>query len=164
MTPQDFYDDEQEQETDENPTPLAQSTLERKRKQRDDMLRSRLKSQLIPGLPVDADVPIARIPETTVGGCMLAIVDELISVKDPFYDTLCERWKKLFPDFPGYPGRYRDGHLFLYVANSGQIFTFRPRLAKMKKLLLTLPSAPKANRLSLHLEVRRNEELGKMRN
>ena len=34
-----------------------------------------------------------------------------------------------------------------------QVFSLRTKLAKIKKQILALPGAPKANRLSLHLEV-----------
>ncbi len=138
---------------EEEPAPLLDIALERKRKARDRALRRRLESQLIPGLPVDADALQVRIPEATVGGCLNDILTEWTTVKEPFFDTVVEKWKELCPDFPGRPGRYQDGHLFLYVSTSGQVFSLRTRLPKIKKLLLTLPGAPKANRFKLHLEV-----------
>ena len=48
-------------------------------------------------------------------------------------------------------GRYREGRLFLYVRTSGQVFSLRSKLPKVKKLLMTLPGAPK--RFTVHLEV-----------
>jgi hypothetical protein len=126
---------------------------ERKRRARDGELRRRLAGRLVPGLPVDADACELRIPEVRMGTMLGTLVDELTMVKEPFFDTVCEQWKALCPDVPARPGRYRDGRLFLYVGSSGLLFSLRPRLAKIKKLLLSLPGAPAARRLSLHLEV-----------
>jgi len=134
-------------------SPLLDIELERKRKARDRALRRRLDDHLIPGLPVDGDAREVRIPEVRVGSCLEGIVNEWTVVKEPFFDTIVGKWKELCPDFPGYPGRYREGHLFIYVSTSGLVFSLRTKLPKIKKLLLTLPGAPKANRLSLHLEV-----------
>lgn len=140
-------------ETDEI-TPMLDIALERKRRARDGALRRRLASSLIPGLPVDGDAREVRIPEARVGSFVDAIVSELTFVKEPFFDTVCAHWKELAPPgFTGRPGRYRDGRLFFYVATSAQVFSQRTKLAKIKKLILALPGAPKANRLSLHLEV-----------
>lgn len=135
-------------------TPMLDIVLERKRRARDRALRRRLADHLIPGLPVDGDAREVRIPEARVGSFVDAIAAELTFVKEPFFDTVCAHWKELVPpDFPGRPGRYRDGHLFFYVATSAQVFSLRTKLAKIKKQILALPGAPKANRLSLHLEV-----------
>ncbi len=128
-------------------------TLERKRLKRDAALRRRFEAHLIPGLPVDGDAAELRMPETRVGTFVDAIVSAVTNVKEPFFDTVCDKWKELFPDFPGQPGRYREGHLFLYVGTSGLVFSLRPKLARIKKKLLTLAGAPKANRLVVHLEV-----------
>ena len=138
---------------DDERIPLADIALERKRLARDGALRRRLADHLVPGLPVDADACELRVPEVRVGSVLGTLVDELTNVKEPFFDTVCERWKDVCPDVPARPGRYRDGRLFLYVGTSGLVFSLRPKLAKIKKLLLALPGAPAARRLSLHLEV-----------
>lgn len=138
---------------DDEPIPLADIALERKRLARDGALRRRLADHLVPGLPVDADACELRVPEVRVGSVLGTLVDELTTVKEPFFDTVCERWKDVCPDVPARPGRYRDGRLFLYVGTSGLVFSLRPKLAKIKKRLLALPGAPAARRLSLHLEV-----------
>ena len=138
---------------DDERIPLADIALERKRLARDGALRRRLADHLVPGLPVDADACELRVPEVRVGSVLGTLVDELTNVKEPFFDTVCERWKDVCPDVPARPGRYRDGRLFLYVGTSGLVFSLRSKLAKIKKLLLALPGAPAARRLSLHLEV-----------
>jgi hypothetical protein len=138
---------------DDECIPLADIALERKRLARDGALRRRLADHLVPGLPVDADACELRVPEVRVGSVLGTLVDELTNVKEPFFDTVCERWKDVCPDVPARPGRYRDGRLFLYVGTSGLVFSLRPKLAKIKKRLLALPGAPAARRLSLHLEV-----------
>ena len=75
-----------------------------------------------------------------------------------FFDAVCAQWKTLFPDLPARPGRYQDGHLFIYVRTSGQLFALRPKLPKIKRALLPLraadPNAPK--RFTLHLEIHSN--------
>ena len=141
---------------EEESAPLLDVNLERKRRARDGALRRRFADRLIPGLPVDGDAREVRIPEARVGTFLASIVSELTFVKEPFFETVCAKWSELCPDFPGRPGRYRDGRLFLYVASSGLVFSLRTRLPKIKKLLLTLPGAPRATRLSLHLEVHAN--------
>ena len=138
---------------DDERIPLADIALERKRLARDGALRRRLADHLVPGLPVDADACELRVPEVRVGSVLGTLVDELTTVKEPFFDTVCERWKDVCPDVPARPGRYRDGRLFLYVGTSGLVFSLRPKLAKIKKRLLALPGAPSARRISLHLEV-----------
>ena len=135
-------------------TPLLDIALERKRRARDGALRQRLSDHLIPGLPVDGDAREVRIPEARVGSFVDAIVSELTFVKEPFFDTVCAHWNEIAPpNFTGRPGRYREGHLFFYVTTSAQVFAQRTKLAKIKKSILALPGAPKANRLTLHLEV-----------
>lgn len=138
---------------DEEMLHLADLQAERRRRARDGAMRRRFADHLLPGLPVDADACELRIPEVRVGSVLGTLVDELTTVKEPFFDTVCERWKDVCPDVPARPGRYRDGRLFLYVGTSGLVFSLRTQLAKIKKRLLALPGAPSARRLSLHLEV-----------
>lgn len=130
---------------------LVDKALERKRRARDAAARRRLAERLIPGLPVDADALETRVATPRVGTLLETVVAKLIEVKEPFFDTVCTNWSTACPDFPARPGRYRDGHLFLYVRTSGQVFGLRSKLPKVKKALQGLPGAPK--RLTVHLEV-----------
>ena len=86
---------------------------------------------------------------------MDGILGDLLAEKSVFFDSVCAQWDTLFPDIPARPGRYQDGHLFLYVRTAGQLFALRPKLPKIKKELLPLraadPNAPK--RFTLHLEI-----------
>lgn len=125
--------------------------FERKRLTRDRAARNRLSARLIPGLPVDADAVETRVKTPRVGMLFPALVADLTEVHEPFFDTVCENWARLYPDFPAKPGRYHDGRLFLYVRTSGLVFSLRSKLPKIKKALATLPGAPR--RFSVHLEV-----------
>ena len=133
--------------------PATDLARERARLARDRAARRRFENGLIPGLPVDADVPIlrpSRVPPT-VGSCLAPIVAELTRVREPFFDAVCDNAARLLPDFPATPGRYQDGRLFFYVRTSGQLFALRGRLPKVKRALQALPGAPK--RFSVHLEI-----------
>lgn len=130
---------------------FVDQALERKRRARDHAARARLAGRLIPGLPVDADALETRVATPRVGALLDDIVAKLVEVKEPFFDTVCANWATACPEFPARPGRYQDGHLFLYVRTSGQVFGLRSKLPKVKKALQTLPGAPK--RLTVHLEV-----------
>jgi len=137
--------------TPPEPLPVSDLALERKRLARDRAARRRLADRLIPGLPVDADVLETRVPTPRVGTLMDDLVARLTDVREPFFDTVCDNWMRLCPDFPARPGRLREGRLFLYVRTSGQVFSLRSKLPKIRKLILGLPGAPK--RLTVHLEV-----------
>ena len=127
------------------------SHVEKKLLTRDRALRRQLANQLIPGLPVDADPVQTRHPTPRVGSVMDGLVADLLLTKSPFFDAVCAQWAALCPDLPLRPGRFQDGHLFLYVRTSGQLFSLRSKLPKIKKLLQALPEAPK--RFTLHLEI-----------
>lgn len=130
---------------------FLEAELEKKRRQRDALARRRLSDRLLPGLPVDADALETRVKVPRVGSLLDALVSGLTERKDPFFDTVLENWKAICPDFPGRPGRFQDNRLFLYVRTAGLVFSLRPRLAKIKKLVAGLPGAPK--RFTVHLEV-----------
>ena len=131
---------------------------ELRRRLRDRTARRRLADRVTPGLPVDADPVETRVPTPRVGTLMDDILGDLLTERSAFFDSVCAQWKSLFPDLPARPGRYQDGHLFIYVRTSGQLFALRSRLPKIKKALLPLragdPNAPK--RLTLHLEIHSN--------
>lgn len=128
---------------------------ELRRRLRDRASRKRLAERVTPGLPVDGDPVETRVPAPTVGTLMDGILGDLLAEKSVFFDSVCAQWPTLFPDLPARPGRYQDGHLFLYVRTAGQLFALRPKLPKIKKALLPLrsadPNAPK--RFTLHLEI-----------
>ena len=128
---------------------------ELRRRLRDRAARKRLADRVTPGLPVDGDPVETRVPTPTVGTLMDGILGDLLAEKSVFFDRVCAQWDTLFPDIPARPGRYQDGHLFLYVRTAGQLFALRPKLPKIKKELLQLraadPNAPK--RFTLHLEI-----------
>ena len=125
--------------------------VDRKKLARDVAARRRLESRTTPGLPVDGDTVETRVPMPSMGNLMDGILAKLLVEKSPFFDEVCENWPALFPDCIAKPGRWQDGRLFLYVRTSGQLFGMRTKLPKMKKLLATLPTAPK--RFSLNLEI-----------
>lgn len=137
--------------TPPEPLPVGDLARERKRLARDRAARRRFADHLIPGLPVDGDAPEMRVKTPRVGALLGALVTELTHVHEPFFDTVCDNWPRLFPDFPAKPGRYQDGRLFLYVRTSGQLFSLRAKLPTVKRALMALPGAPK--RFSVHLEI-----------
>ena len=125
--------------------------VDREKLVRDVAARRRLESRATPGLPVDGDAVETRVPMQSMGNLMDGILAKLLVEKSPFFDEVCDKWTELFPDCIAKPGRWQDGRLFLYVRTSGQLFGMRTKLPKMKKLLATLPTAPK--RFSLNLEI-----------
>jgi len=131
---------------------------ELRRRLRDRAARKRLASRVTPDLPIDGDPIETRVPTPRVGTLMDGILDDLLAEKNAFFDAVCAQWKTLFPDLPARPGRYQDGHLFIYVRTSGQLFALRPKLPKVKRALLPLrdtdPNGPK--RFTLHLEIHSN--------
>lgn len=80
-----------------------------------------------------------------------AALKDLITEKNDFFDSLCDKWKSLFPDLPVHPGRYEAGVIYVYVKNAPTSFVVRPKLRAVKAKLLALPGAPK--RIDLKLEI-----------
>ena len=119
---------------------------------RESASRRRLESHATPGLPIDGDVVETRVPMPNMGSLMDGLLANLLIEKSPFFDEVCEKWTEMFPDCAAKPGRWQDGRLFLYVRTSGQLFGLRSKLAKIKKALATLATAPK--RFTVHLEIR----------
>ena len=97
--------------------------------------------------------PDKRGRHGSFASAVAAAFTDLTTVHEPFFDSLADRWKALFPDLPAKPGRYEDGKIFLYVPNAAVNFMVRPRLAAIKKLLAALPDAPK--RIDLRLEIKK---------
>ena len=80
-----------------------------------------------------------------------AALKDLLTEKNPFFNTVAARWASLFPDLPARPGRSENGLIFLYVRNAPSLFLMRPKLRKIAAALATLPGAPK--RVDLRLEI-----------
>ena len=87
----------------------------------------------------------------TVSSAFDAAFKDLVTEKNPFYDSLVDNWKRLFPDLPAKPGRYEDGKIFIYVKNAPLSFAVRPKLKAIAAQLAALPGAPK--KIDLHLEI-----------
>ena len=87
----------------------------------------------------------------TVASAFDAAFKDLTTEKSPFFDSLCDNWKAIFPDVPAKPGRYEDGRIFIYVRNAPTSFLVCPRLKAIAARLAQLPGAPK--RIDLKLEI-----------
>ena len=87
----------------------------------------------------------------TVASAFDAAFKDLTTEKNPFFDSLCDNWKAIFPDVPAKPGRYEDGRIFIYVRNAPTSFVVRPKLRAIAARLAQLPGAPK--RIDLKLEI-----------
>ncbi len=118
---------------------------------RDMAAKARLASKATPGLPIDGDVVETRVPIPEMSKLIDGILDKMMIEKSPFFDEICTEWERCFPGIPAKPGRWQNGRLFLYVKTSGQLFSLRARLPKIKKTLATFSSAPR--RFSVHLEI-----------
>ncbi len=97
--------------------------------------------------PIDPD---KRGRHKTTTSAFDAALKDLLTEHNPFFDSLADNWKRLFPDVPARPGRYEDGKIFIYVSNAPTAFLVRPKLRKIAARLATLPGAPK--RIDLRLE------------
>ena len=87
----------------------------------------------------------------SVASALDAAFKDLLTEKNPFFDSLADRWRALFPDIPAKPGRYEDGKIYLYVKNAPTSFVVRPKLRTIARRLQELPGAPKT--VSLRLEI-----------
>ena len=87
----------------------------------------------------------------TVASAFDAALKDLLTEKNPFFDSLCDNWKVLFPALPAKPGRYEDGKIFIYVKNAPTSFVVRPKLRTIAAALAKLPGAPK--KVDLRLEI-----------
>ena len=100
--------------------------------------------------PIDPD---KRGRHKTTASALAAAFKDLTTEKNPFYDSLVDNWKRIFPDLPARPGRYEDGTIFIYVKNSSTAYLVRPRLRKIAAMLAALPGAPKKVNLKLEQHV-----------
>ena len=95
--------------------------------------------------------PDKRGRHKTTASAFDAALKDLLTEKNPFYDSLVDNWKALFPALPAKPGRYEDGKIFIYVKNAPTSFVVRPQLRKIAAALAKLPGAPK--KVDLRLEI-----------
>lgn len=112
-----------------------------------------LDRNVIPGLPVDADARESRTRVPALAGLVDGIVKDLTRERNPFFDSLPDRWDELFAGMPIRPGRFEDGKYYIRVTSAPTLFMMRPKLPMIKKTLAALPGAPK--RIELRLEIRK---------
>jgi len=86
-----------------------------------------------------------------------AAFKDMLVEKNPFFDSLADNWKGLFPNLPIWPGRYDGGKIWLYVRTAPTLFAMRPKLPMIKRTLATLPGAPK--KIELRLEIHSKKEV-----
>ena len=101
--------------------------------------------------PVDPD---KRGRHKTTASAFDAAFKDLTTEKNPFFDSLCDNWKTLYPTLPAKPGRYEDGKIFIYVRNAPTSFVVRPKLRSIAARLAQLPGAPKKVDLKLEIHSR----------
>jgi len=90
----------------------------------------------------------------TTSSAIDAALRDLLTEKNVFFDSLCDNWKKIFPDLPAKPGRYEDGKIFIYVRNAPTSYSVRPKLRSIAAKLALLPGAPKKIELKLEIHSR----------
>ena len=87
----------------------------------------------------------------TVASAFDAALKDLLTERNPFFDSLADNWRELFPDLPAWPGRYEDGKIFVYVKNAPTSFVVRPKLRAIAARRAKRPGAP--GRIDLRLEI-----------
>ena len=95
--------------------------------------------------------PEKRGRHDTFASAVDAALKDLVTEHNPFFDSLVDRWRGLFPTLPATPGRYEDGKIFVYVRNAATSYMVRPRLRTIAARLSRLPGAPK--KINLRLEI-----------
>ena len=100
--------------------------------------------------PID---PQDRGRYATFGSAVDAVLKDLTTERNGFFDSLADRWPSLFPGLPIRPGRCEDGVIYVYVPNAPLNFAMRPKLPAIKRALSELPGAPK--RLVVKMEIRK---------
>ena len=90
----------------------------------------------------------------TTASAIDAALRDLLTEKNAFFDSLCDNWRRLFPELPAKPGRYEDGKIFIYVANAPTSYAVRPKLRSIAAKLALLPGAPKKIDLKLDIHSR----------
>ena len=87
----------------------------------------------------------------TFASAVAASLRSLTTERNPFFDTVCLNWRRLFPEQPCRPGAWHDGCIVLYVNKSTTLYLMRPRLNMIRRKLAELPGAP--SRVNLRLEI-----------
>ena len=105
------------------------------------------------GVDWEPSEPQKRGRYKTFASALDAVVSDLSTERNAFFDSLPDRWPSLFPGLAAKPGRYDDGRIFLYVKSAPALFATRPKLPAVKRVLAKLPGAPKV--IKLVLEIRR---------
>lgn len=95
--------------------------------------------------------PDKRGRYSNFGDAVSAAFKDMLVERNPFFDSLADEWKRLFPNLPMWPGRYEDGKIWLYVRTAPTLFGMRSKLPAIKRTLLALPNAPK--KIELRLEI-----------
>ena len=95
--------------------------------------------------------PKGRGKHETFSSAIGAAFAGLLVEKNEFFDSICDRWRTLFPSLPMRPGRYENGIIFLYVRTAPLLFAMRPKLRSIAKTLADLPGAPA--KVNLRLEI-----------
>lgn len=80
-----------------------------------------------------------------------AALKDLLTEKNPFFDSLVDVWRTLFPELPAVPGRFEAGRIYIYVRNAPTAFVVRPKLRRIAQRLQELPGAPR--HVDLRLEI-----------
>ena len=83
--------------------------------------------------------------------CALA---DLMTERSPFYDSLVDNWRRLFPELPACPGRLEGDTVYLYVTKAATSFMIRPKLPAIKRRLAELPGAPARFNLRVEIHMR----------
>jgi hypothetical protein len=97
--------------------------------------------------------PQKRGRHKTFASALDAVVSDILTERNDFFDSLSDRWPSLFPGLAAKPGRYDGGKMFLYVKSAPALFATRPKLPAVKRALAKLPGAPKS--INLVLEIHR---------
>jgi Dna[CI] antecedent, DciA len=83
---------------------------------------------IIPGLPIDKDVPQLRPPVIPFSEVMEETLKKLNIHTSPFLDTLIEKWASLVPPSIAKltrPGKWENNILYVYVPSSTHLFELR---------------------------------------
>jgi len=116
---------------------------------------ARLFSNIVPGLPIDADPPHTRPPVTPFAQVIEQTLKRLDIKASPFLDTLAENWASILPPELARttrPGKWDKGILYVCVATHTQLFELRRTAhAKIKQAVRSF--AKDTNVRDIHLMV-----------
>ena len=95
--------------------------------------------------------PEARGRHRRAASAFDAAFTDLTRERNPFFDSLADRWAELFPGLPLRPGRAEGGRIYVYARNVPTAYAMRPKLRRIAARLASLPGAPA--KVDLRLEV-----------